>query len=1583
MDLTSEFRALVKSYEFASTMPHDMSIVNFLVCDVMKLADSPGCYVGSIVIPGLPTMNSFATQQFDLTQETRTDAQITFRCDTLPEKMLVSGDRVYLHAYRRQNIASMLMEPTEQSFVHPMDQSFHSEISAFEPFAGGYGGWSHALKHLADCGLNDVRVVALDNCIQAVVQYGMTHRANMVGGQVSLPWDFFLTQRENMVIHAGFNSINWKQALIILNPETWLVSSPCQPWSSSGSQRGFEDGNGFLLAEVWGLIRVARPATVGMEQVSAFRSHPDYELFLALVKWAGYRLVSMEVCDLKHVAACKRLRYLAIFVAQEFQHEDFAKATWPFHEEHTPRSLRAFINMTPKDSRVFQPSAAAASKYFDPSFMPDKQRKTKQAIIAWRVPGLDVQQPTYMHMYGQQHKLSDDRLRSKGLFGIFKPELDSRNNSSFRFWSPMEILAQHVHRGNAVLLKPPIISWQMLGNMIAMPHSVKVSYDIMKILADKPLPLTFHEVYAKLHEERIQFPQTQCSEDDTAWYVAPLADHSELKNRVAKFEHAMGWNRDPFPIWPDGKFYHHDEGLLCFGDFSNLPSNVQVEPTQHDSIETIASSCVPGPEGEHYEPSPTVPFEAEPLDFQRDALIDKTDLLPLQVALIPGEYGTFQVEKGTPLDAIMSLWNFSCEPLNIDKVDASAFESKTLMLPVEHTMDAKVEFLNSLTHIPILDRDEHGVVIRAIRKDQRLDDFLIERDINLQVWDHFGPVDVTDVVHAPMMIYRTPQKPHFCEPGSETFPELANVEVEAYVPKFTDIMVFALHGPAEEITQLRELWQQACTDSWLASHGRQLNWQQCADNEVRMLFRPKLPIAATPTKILLPLLMHRFAQFHLKRYELMDHGQQVRIKNHGVLLFEGLLSPDLHMKFVHNILRCAYHSKCFGLYPRLVARGKLIVPEIHLKEAQFNKRTAEGTWPTLTIQLIYPMWGGAGPSEKNKQHRDIMDEVAKLFLEAGCKMPKTNELVEELTSQVGLSRLSYLVRQDPSNRSRKFEELCALASIPLPEKHRSKQSADSKFRKLQLRMQSKQEPLDLAQLSICEGYFENEDGTAAVVARTFSPFTTGISLLTPEQLDQWLKGEAVLSGDELAAFVPEPCPTPLGFKFQDMTAPVHDAGGNLLLLKGRLYQFGSKEIKISKRLNQSQSTEDVKIIAFTMWRSDYDEPTWKAIVQQPVRQCKMLLQQQDASIQILQPWGRRYRDSKGETTPESCESIQFHALVPAACYATLIKRSGWNGIFATPKTADGKLVDTFRIIWTSMTVQELQTKIAVLAGCQGLVRGKRSHGIRVDLASFNEIWEIIKPGQVAPDLTPMAKTYRLEPLPYGVNKEALEAWASKHGWKIRAIRTLGGQQWLVGANQAPPSPILQFNGAPIIVKAVESKPPRRSGPILAGKAPSNKVPYNPSTFQELDDDPWAEFRARQGIAHHSQLPHGPSSSGATGSQQNRQERSVSGPIATQFDQQANRISNLEQQIGQLAEAQAHQSKQVEMRFEKMETDFRTHAEQTRCTVTSMQSELQKSIASAIQHQDLQLQSSMQDLKNFFLRGTKRKEAEEDEDEELM
>lgn len=416
--------------------------------------------------------------------------------------------------------------------------------------------------------------------------------------------------------------------------------------------------------------------------------------------------------------------------------------------------------------------------------------------------------------------------------------------------------------------------------------------------------------------------------------------------------------------------------------------------------------------------------------------------------------------------------------------------------------------------------------------------------------------------------------------------------------------------------------------------------------------------------------------------------------------------------------------------------------------------------------------GGGGSNKtapKSGKQVDVFESLPALFHEAGGKGLEILGLIEDLISQVGMGRLRYLTQGDPTGRPEKFLDLRQHAGSELPLQSVAKLT-ETKLRKLQRATASKPcLKFDVHQIAMCDGHFENEDGAKTNIISSFSPFTTGTCALPEASLQRWLKGEPTLSGDELAVFVAEPCGGIVGFKWESFQVPVYDNQGNLRLVHGKLFQFGSKEVRVSKRIVQTEVTSDTKLLAFTLWQHDFDHQTWKDILEHPVRMAKKPLQDEGLSLTLSNPWGRRFRNCKGECPPAQAESVQFHALTSSAAYPAILKRLGWNRIFATPKGQAGQLLGCYRVIWVPQSAEELATKAKTIPGSRGLVRGRRSKGIRVDLFCFEEAWALLKPGQAVPELTPMKHHYRVEPFPHGVDRLSIQRWAGSYTWTVRPV----------------------------------------------------------------------------------------------------------------------------------------------------------------------------------------------------------------------
>lgn len=68
----------------------------------------------------------------------------------------------------------------------------------------------------------------------------------------------------------------------IPNFDVLVAGFPCQPFSSAGKQKGFQDPRGNLFFEIARVVEAKRPSVVFLENVSNLIQHDDGKTFLTI-----------------------------------------------------------------------------------------------------------------------------------------------------------------------------------------------------------------------------------------------------------------------------------------------------------------------------------------------------------------------------------------------------------------------------------------------------------------------------------------------------------------------------------------------------------------------------------------------------------------------------------------------------------------------------------------------------------------------------------------------------------------------------------------------------------------------------------------------------------------------------------------------------------------------------------------------------------------------------------------------------------------------------------------------------------------------------------------------------------------------------------------------------------------------------------------------------------------------------------------------------------------------------------------------------------------------------------------------------
>eukprot|EP00438_Fugacium_kawagutii_P004427 Skav208163 [mRNA] locus=scaffold3779:50635:52296:+ [translate_table: standard] len=537
---------------------------------------------------------------------------------------------------------------------------------------------------------------------------------------------------------------------------------------------------------------------------------------------------------------------------------------------------------------------------------------------------------------------------------------------------------------------------------------------------------------------------------------------------------------------------------------------------------------------------------------------------------------------------------------------------------------------------------------------------------------------------------------------------------------------------------------------------------------------------------------------------------------------------------------------------------------------------------------------------------------------------------------------------------KKIQELCELCQIPLPKKDHQPSGLRVKQPKLDPKKKpSTSAPVDITQYRLAPGYFLLANGDPAPLQEEFTPYQVGVALVSAQDVEQWMSSKPVLP-DELGLVIVGHIPQEHVAHMTSITVPATNSQGQSVLIAAHLHQLGEKKLTLASADASMVPTRNTTICSVTVWADEFTPDAWKELCQAPVRYIKALLRPENLDQHLGIPWGRTWRKGKNPSAPEAATSMQFHTDVATQHLPHLLKFSGWNRVYIVPKEGDtGKPSTAWRVLWCDGTKEVLLPKVLNLPGMAGYVRGLKSHGLRVEAASFEGLWKMIHPDLEPPKPQPKGDMVKLTPLPHGVDRDILQQWALTEGWECWPIKQLGPRTWLVTALKPLPPRILTFNGTPLIIKPVAAHHSSQRTGVIAG--PKSQIPVDAKTSHQkpLHQEPWPLHR-----------PAAPSSSQSTASS--------SGPTSQLLQHQDSKIAVLEQAMNQLRQDVTQTATAHEQRFQTIERTMQDNHHQTAQVLQGLKQDFQTTLTAAMQSQDDKLTNHMKELRELFVRGSKRR-----------
>ena len=647
---------------------------------------------------------------------------------------------------------------------------------------------------------------------------------------------------------------------------------------------------------------------------------------------------------------------------------------------------------------------------------------------------------------------------------------------------------------------------------------------------------------------------------------------------------------------------------------------------------------------------------------------------------------------------------------------------------------------------------------------------------------------------------------------------------------------------------------------------------------------------------------------------------------------------------------------------RVIYKGKPIMPHVTFGELQTDDKLP------VKLHAVLQLHGGG-----NKQDAltEVKHALAIFLMGQGAVLKDISNMLEILARTAGLQALKSISEiHVTKDKLAALHQLAVSMNVQWPESVKGDANKTDRVKNWSKKRALSSSPIVANQLSLIPETFVNEDGSHPSIRTTVVTGASGVVLLDFECAKPWLIDQKVITSDEIAiAVLGHLCPCNDPSRCHSVNLPVHSIDGTLVIVKACFHNLGEKRIAI-KPCNKDQV--DVKagtVAAITIFRDEISPGEWAHVINGPVRYALASFDLSDEAVFQGPPWGRSWLQNGSKSSPENASSLQFHVRVDPKKLEGMMKSSGSNGTYITPK-ADNNLADTrFAIVWVDgnpIDIAQMMLKTPEHFGQVRVNKGKGdnvkiSRGVRCKRDHFANVFAKLRPNESAPDITPVDCLYKIQPTPVGAQMKDVQAWMKLQGWDGRPLKLLGDKCWLIGSAKPFDHPFLSWNSSSILIKKVQSKHAVNPSPIVAGKVSlslhkQGEQQNRGATDPFLTSDPWMNY-APSSVANSRPFLKQVASVAAP--------RDVDPPTESRFKQQGEQISALETAMTELQskiDQRDHQSKKFE---QDVKDEFRKVRTEVSSQIDNVSKSFDQSLDRALRKQEASIEHSFSELKQLI------------------
>ena len=362
--------------------------------------------------------------------------------------------------------------------------------------------------------------------------------------------------------------------------------------------------------------------------------------------------------------------------------------------------------------------------------------------------------------------------------------------------------------------------------------------------------------------------------------------------------------------------------------------------------------------------------------------------------------------------------------------------------------------------------------------------------------------------------------------------------------------------------------------------------------------------------------------------------------------------------------------------------------------------------------------------------------------------------------------------------------------------------------------------IDMSEVKVDLSYFRAGDkAVVPLSAEQFGPDAVGVAVMHVDKAERYLP-PSNLSSDHLAIVA-------VGGKdignSKSRMIPAVNCRGEPMLVSACLLNFGDEKVVFQTGdVSTKLEGQDAMVIEFTVCRNETED--WNQ-VKSPL----LYLGQNFGEIKnarILFSWAVRFfTNAKKQTDHSKADYVHGFFRVLVSQVDGIIAKSGWAGVYMTPKNAAKRPHEAYQIINVpNRSIEELRALAQKTMHALGIIRTNSSMAIRCRREHGNQVQRLLFPDMPAPEVGQFEAgdlLFTLKHVSVFVPASELTKALGALGWEgAKAIRPLGASSWSVAARKAPPASHLCINGEfAVVIPNVKST----TSVAVGSKVPSDAM----------------------------------------------------------------------------------------------------------------------------------------------------------------